>query len=200
MKTIVWDIDDVMNDLTRAWFETAWLPGHRECRLTYDELKVNPPHEQLGIQKAEYLASLDRFRVSAGAAGCAPDPMLQAWFAANGDRFRHVALTARPQHTITPAVGWLMTHFGAWFQTIGFVPSDRPGQNSNQADRTKGDYLAWLAHAEVFIDDLAENCRAAERLGIQSFLRAQPWNDSRMSLKDILERLTECPGTGKARL
>ncbi len=51
MKTIVWDIDDVLNDLTRAWFETAWLPAHRECRLTYEELKVNPPHELLGTSE-----------------------------------------------------------------------------------------------------------------------------------------------------
>jgi hypothetical protein len=197
MKTIVWDIDDVLNDLTRAWFQTAWLPAHGECRLTYEDLTFNPPHALLGVPKAEYLASLDGFRLSPAAVDRAPDSAVVGWFQVHGGRYRHLALTARPRHTVVPAIHWLMTYFGEWFQTFGFVPSDRPGRPANQADRTKGDYLKWLAHADVFIDDHAENCRAAERLGIRSFLRAQPWNDSRMSLTDILQQLAECALPGQ---
>ena len=189
MKTIVWDIDDVLNDLTRGWFETDWLPTHPGCRLTYDDLKVNPPHDLLGVPESEYLASLDRFRLSPAAAGCKPDASLIEWFRKRGDRYRHVALTARPLDTIASAVQWLTTYFGQWFQTVGFVPSDRPGRRSKGVDRTKGDYLKWLTHADFFIDDNAENCRAAEGLGIRAFLCAQPWNGSRRNVMDIVNLL-----------
>ena len=131
MKTIVWDVDDVLNDLTRAWFETEWLPLHPACRLGYHELKTNPPHELLGVSKTEYLTSLDRFRLSQEAASRAPDSALLNWFRAHGDQHRHIALTARPRETVCPALQWLLDHFGEWFQTVGFVPSERPGKSSD---------------------------------------------------------------------
>jgi hypothetical protein len=189
MKTIVWDIDDVLNDLTRAWFETAWLPMHPDCRLGYHELKTNPPHELLGVSKEEYLASLDRFRLSPDAVSRAPDNALVDWFRAHGDQYRHIALTARARETVCPVLQWLLGHFGEWFQTFGFVPSKRPGQSSGQPDRGKGDYLAWLGKADFFIDDSPDNCLAAEKLGIGSFLVAQPWNAGRLTIRDILKRL-----------
>ena len=60
MRTLVWDIDDVLNDLMRSWFTEEWLPTHPDCRLAYADLLENPPHRVLGIAEAEYLASLDR--------------------------------------------------------------------------------------------------------------------------------------------
>ncbi|MBI5579771.1 MAG: hypothetical protein HY895_11505 [Deltaproteobacteria bacterium] len=191
MKTIVWDIDDVLNDLTRAWFETVWIPMHPDCRLGYHELKANPPHELLGVSKEEYLASLDRFRLSQEAASRVPDKSLMGWFRAHGQRYRHIALTARARDTVCPALQWLLAHFGEWFQAFGFVPSKRPGQSSGQPDRSKGDYLAWLGKADIFIDDSPDNCFAAERLGIESFLVAQPWNGSRLTVSDILMLISE---------
>jgi hypothetical protein len=191
MNTIVWDIDDVLNDLTRAWFETAWLPMHPDCRLRYNELKVNPPHELLGVAKEEYLASLDRFRLSQEAATRAPDNTLVDWFRAQGNHYRHIALTARPRETVCPAFQWLLRHFGEWFQTFGFVPSKRPGQSSGQPDRGKSDYLAWLGKTDFFIDDSSDHCLAAEKLGIRSFLVAQPWNESRLTVSDILRLISE---------
>jgi phosphoglycolate phosphatase-like HAD superfamily hydrolase len=191
MKTIVWDIDDVLNDSTRAWFETAWLPTHPACRLGYHGLTTNPPHELLGVSKDEYLASLDRFRLSRDAASRLPDKSLLDWFRAHGDQYRHIALTARPRETVCPALQWLLGHFGEWFQTFGFVPSKRPGQSSGQPDCGKADYLAWLDKADIFIDDSPDNCLAAKKLGIASFLVAQPWNESRLTVSDILELIFE---------
>ena len=189
MKTIVWDVDDVLNDLTRAWFENEWVPLHPACRLGYHELKTNPPHQLLGVSKEEYLASLDRFRLSQAATSRAPDTALLNWFRAHGDQYRNIALTARPRETVCPALQWLLGHFGEWFQTVAFVPSERPGQSFRQPDRSKADYLAWLGKADFLIDDTAENCSAAEKLGIRSFLVAQPWNESRLSMRDILKVL-----------
>jgi hypothetical protein len=199
MKTIVWDIDDVLNDLTRAWFETEWLPKHPVCRLGYEALNANPPHELLGVSESEYLQSLDRFRWSPQAASREPDQALVRWFRGCGDQYRHIALTARPTQTVFPALQWLLRHFGAWFQTFGFVPSRRPGQTSGQPERTKGDYLAWLGRADIFIDDHPEHCRAAQQLGIRSFLVAQPWNESRSTLGDILESMSEPSGASAYR-
>jgi hypothetical protein len=162
---------------------------HPDCRLGYHELKTNPPHELLGVSKEEYLASLDRFRLSPDAASRAPDNALVDWFRAHGDQYRHIALTARARETVCPVLQWLLGHFGEWFQTFGFVPSKRPGQSSGQPDRGKGDYLAWLGKADFFIDDSPDNCLAAEKLGIGSFLVAQPWNESRLTIRDILKRL-----------
>jgi hypothetical protein len=190
VETIAWDIDDVLNDLARAWFELAWLPKHPECPLTYHELKVNPPHKLLGVSSEECLASLDQFRLSAKAASMAPEEGLLEWFVEYGERYRHIAVTARPRETVYPAVRWVLDHFGEWFQTFAFVPSQRPGQVSRQPDRSKHDYLAWLGKVDYFIDDSTENCLAAEKLSIKSFLVTQPWNQSNLRLTDILKLIT----------
>lgn len=190
IPTIVWDMDDVLNDLTRAWLETAWLPGRPDCSLSYHDLRTNPPHRLLGVTESEYLASLDRFRLSPEAARMSPSPELLGWFIENGSRYRHVALTARPRQTVGAGIQWLLEHLGPWFQTFAFIPSPRPGVASEQPDRCKKDYLAWLDKADIFIDDNAENCLGAEELGIQAFLIAQPWNDSSLTMGDVLKRLT----------
>ncbi len=189
LPTIVWDIDDVLNDLTRAWLETAWRPAHPQCRLIYRELTANPPHRLLGISRQEFLVSLDRFRLSKEAEAMTPEPELADWFARYGNRYRHVALTARPRHTVFPAFQWVEKHFGAWFQTYAFVPSRRPGLPSHQPDRNKGDYLAWLEKVDFFVDDDQNNCDAAKRLGIKALLVARPWNGGDGNVKDILNSI-----------
>lgn len=187
--TIVWDIDDVLNDLTRSWFETAWRPAHPDCRVTYEQLTANPPHPVLGITKEEYLRSLDRFRLSPEAADLVPDPALKDWFADHGHRYRHVALTARPTLTAAAAVQWLLIHFGEWFQMFAFVPSKRPGIDSRQPDTSKGEFLRWLGKADCFVDDDTTNCEAAEALGVRTFLVARPWNRGRLPMVAILQIL-----------
>ena len=189
--TIVWDIDDVLNDLTRAWLETVWRPGHPQCRVTYRELTANPPHRLLGISRQEFLASLDRFRVSKEAEAMSPKPELRSWFARYGSRYRHIALTARPRHTVLAAFKWVENHFGPWFQTYAFVPSKRPGQESYQPDRSKTDYLAWLEKADFFVDDDEQNCDAAKPLGIKALLVDRPWNQAGMCLNTILTLIAE---------
>ena len=64
MKTIVWDVDDVLNDLMKVWFKGWTSSGGSLCPLSYDQLTGNPPHEILKISMPEYLASLDAFRLS----------------------------------------------------------------------------------------------------------------------------------------
>lgn len=190
VKTIVWDVDDVLNDLTREWFHQEWLTSHPECQVSYADLLENPPHRHLGITLGDYLHSLDSFRLSAPAAAMRPDPFIIKWFQKNGRYYRHIALTARPQRTVWPAMQWMLLFFVPWFQLFGFVPSPRKGDTSFQPDTSKGDFLAWLTKADFFIDDSPENVHDAQRLGIQSFLVDRPWNKGGLSLPEILDRLT----------
>lgn len=193
MLTIVWDVDDVLNDLMRVWFTAEWLPSHPECSLTFDDLAQNPPHAVLKTDRAEYLASLDRFRLSAQASAMQPRPAFLQWFQAHGGRFRHVALTARPLAMVPPLAEWVFRHFGAWIRTFGYVPS-RSAEGEPRYDLTKSEYLAWLGKADLLVDDSAENLRAAAALGIRGVLVPQPWNGSRQTACEVLEELLRAAG------
>jgi uncharacterized HAD superfamily protein len=187
MKTIVWDIDDVLNDSTRIWLEHCWLPAHHDCTLKYENVTENPPHRLLGVTREEYLESLDEFRLSAQAGAMIPEKHLITWFRKKGSGFRHIALTARPRKTVSPALDWMLRYFGNWFQTFSFVPAGRPGEAPGHPDHNKAGFLSWLGKADYFIDDNHENVKAARQLGIAAFLVSRPWNNSGLTLRDILQ-------------
>ena len=187
MKTIVWDIDDVLNDCIKVWLESYWLPAHPGCRLQYGDLTENPPHGLLGVKREEYLHSLDEFRLSPASRTMVPDVYLLDWFKKNGVRFRHIALTARPRKTVFSAIDWVLQYYGEWFQTFSFVPAERPGEPPGHPDCDKADFLAWLGKADYFIDDHSGNVLAAKKLGIEAFLVARPWNRGGSTIKDIVE-------------
>lgn len=174
--TLVWDVDDVLNDLTRAWFETAWRPAHAQGPVTaYAQLTENPPHRLLGIARTEYLASLDAFR--AGHYGrLAPNPRLLAWMDEHGHRFRHLALTAVPLAAAAYSGEWVFRHWGRWIRGIQVVPSLRDGQELLW-DRSKVEYLRWLGHPDVtLIEDNPAACAEAAAAGFRALLVPQPWN------------------------
>jgi hypothetical protein len=187
MKTIVWDIDDVLNNSTKIWLENYWLPCHPDCTVNYDNLVENPPHRLLGIKREEYLNSLDGFRLSPQAQVMVPDTYLIDWFRKYGGRFRHVALTARPRKTVITAIDWVLKYFSEWFQTFSFIPAERYGEPPGHPDRDKGDFLSWLGKADYFVDDHPGNVMAATEQGIAAFLVACPWNSNGITLRDILE-------------
>jgi hypothetical protein len=191
MRTIVWDVDDVLNDFTRSWLETVWRPARPACRLTYDGLAENPPHRLLGVTLETYLASLDAYRVSPEADALAPVPEVMDWFARFGDRFRHIALTARPLDTVPPASAWVFRHFGRWIRTFHFVPAARTGPAIPRYDLGKDDFLRWLGKGDVFLDDSTANVEAVTRLGMTAFLVPRPWNAAGRALADILSDLAE---------
>lgn len=186
MKTIVWDIDDVLNDLTKQWLDKCWLPSYPECAVKFEDLEENPPHRLLGISREEYLASLDAFRLSPEARAMLPDQYLMNWFRDNGLRFRHIALTARPRKTVSSAIDWVLRYFGEWFQTFSFVPAARPDQAPGHPDHDKADFLSWLGKADYFIDDNDGNVNAARDLGIKALLVSRPWNTAGLTLRHII--------------
>jgi FMN phosphatase YigB (HAD superfamily) len=189
MKTIVWDVDDVLNNLMQAWLEQAWKPAHPQCKVTYSQITANPPHRVLGIGEAEYLASLDEFRQSDAARRLKPNAAILQWLASYGDWYRHVALTARPLSATPQAAEWLFRHFGDYFRCFGVVPS-RPDSSTPPYDRHKGDFLAWLGSADYLVDDSPANIKLAEVLGMDAVLYPQPWNHASESVDMILKNLT----------
>jgi hypothetical protein len=193
MSTIVWDVDDVLNDLTRVWFERAWLPAHPACTLNYEELKENPPHRLLGVPLSDYLTSLDAFRLSEAGQDLTPVAEVLAWFRQFGGGFRHLALTGTPMVSAAHSAAWVVRHFGEWIRSFHFVPALRGEAVTVPIERSKADFLRWLGRADAVVDDNAATVEAARALGIWTLLMPRPWNRSGQSVTDALTLLTTAP-------
>lgn len=189
MITIAWDIDDVLNDLMRCWFEEKWLPSHRECKKGYEDLKENPPHGILGISLDDYLKSLDEYRLSERYIKMKPIQGVMEWFLRYGKRFRHIALTAVPLRASSISAQWVINNFGMWIRTFHFVPSKRQHEDIPEYEKDKGDFLKWLGKVDVLIDDNIKNINSAERVGIKGILMPRPWNNQNYTITDILNTL-----------
>ena len=190
MKTIVWDVDDVLNDLMRTWLECAWVPAHPDCPIGYEQVSENPPHSILGISLFEYLASLDEFRLSETAREMAPVPEVLDWFHLHGKPFRHVALTATPLSAAPASAAWVMSRFGWWIRSFHVVPSPREGKQIPVYDRSKEDFLRWWSRIDILVDDNPLNISSAQALGLQVVLIPRPWNKSQVTLAEALNTLT----------
>jgi hypothetical protein len=189
LKTIVWDLDDVLNHLTAAWLENAWRIEHPDATISYAQLRSNPPLAELGTTQTEYLASLDRFRVSEAAQKLPPNPFILKWFEQNGGQFRHHVLTARPVKSAGAGAAWTFNHFGGWIRNFHFVPSPRPGESLPNYESSKAQMLARLGPVDFFVDDSPQNVSDAAKLGIEAFVFPQPWNHGDMTVAEILETI-----------
>jgi hypothetical protein len=190
MLTIVWDVDDVLNDLMAQWFLRGWMQDHPDCTTEYAGLRENPPHAVLGAAREEYLASMDAFRKTEAGIHLTPNAEVLEWFAAHGGRFRHIALTARPLETAPDVAAWVLCHFGAWIRCFGIVPT-RTMEGVPTYDEGKGDFLRWLGKGDVLVDDTRENLKQAAGIGMKTLAWPQPWNDSKLTTTQILQALTD---------
>jgi len=189
MKTIVWDVDDVLNDLMGEWFAGAWLPAHPGCSVRYGDLAENPPHRALGVPIQEYLDSLDAFRLARGAE-LIPNPEVLDWFRLHGHRFRHIALTAVPYCIADIWAGWVIRHFGHWIRSFNFVPSPRSDDAFPPYDANKKDFLTWWSRADIIVDDSPTHIAAAGELKLTPFTFPRPWNSAKTSIPTLLASLT----------
>jgi hypothetical protein len=177
MKTVVWDVDDVLNELTGEWFRQAWAPG-RGAAPGGDALVRNPPHDLLGVSLEEYLASLDDFRRTRYAS-LAPVPEVVRWFEAHGDAARHVALTAVPAALAHVSAWWVLRHFGRWITTFACVNARAARGQAGPMAQSKREYLSWLGRGDVLVEDREETLAACAGLGITGVLVPRPWNSGR---------------------
>jgi hypothetical protein len=189
MLTIAWDVDDVLNDLMRTWFEEWWKPNHPDCILNYTDLYENPPHQLLGVGLDEYLESLDAFRLSGHYERMLPNPEILGWFGNHGAAYRHISLTAVPRIAASVCAAWVIKHFGDWIRTFHFVPSPRPTDIFAEHESTKAHYLKWLNRVDIFIDDHTGNIQDVNAMEIRGIMLAQPWNSGGRSMNEILESL-----------
>lgn len=191
MKTIAWDVDDVLNNLMLTWFEQKWRAEHKDCSLRYEEITENPPHRLLGVGIDEYLDSLDEYRLSPLYQQMAPVEEVMGWFVRHGNNFRHIALTATPLIAASASAQWVFKHFGAWIRTFHFVPSKRAGQYIPNYDDDKSAFLQWLGKVDVFIDDSTVNIKAAESAGIRGILWPRTWNNSKLTTSEALASMED---------
>lgn len=189
VKTLlIWDVDDVLNDLTRSWFSASqWA-----AEIRYEELTKNPPHEILGCSKEEYLGSLDEFRAH-HLAELTPEREVTEFFRVHGAEFRHAALSAVPRRFAGVAARWVMEHYGDWIRSYSFVPSPRNGDAFPDYGGSKAEVLAANFPAgALLIDDSETNLAAARERGFDTVLWPRPWNRAaRRSPLAVLEEIIE---------
>jgi len=186
---IAWDIDDVLNRLTREWLEEFRAEGR--TKASYEDMAENPPAACLGISKAEFLASLDSFR-SRRQAALEPRPETLAWFKAHGDAFFHIAVSAVPMRYAPISAAWVAKHYGRWIRSFNFIPSPRPDDDFARHEANKAEMLARFAKVDLFIDDIEANLDPAKEAGFKTLVFPAPWNsrrgESEAALFDDLNR------------
>lgn len=189
IRTVVWDVDDVLNDLMRSWLVSVWAPDHPSASARYADLDKNPPDELLGLSRTEYLFSLDEFRLGTGYALLEPNPAILTWLEGEGRHCRHIALTATPLSAAPATASWVLRHFGRWIREFAFIPAAREGEILHTYDANKGAWLAGRGLSWVLVDDSPLNLAMARASGVAALPWPQPWNDG-VSATETLQALS----------
>jgi FMN phosphatase YigB (HAD superfamily) len=176
MPVIVWDVDDVLNNLMFEWFNE--FRHKHNLSVSYNDLRLNPPCDILGISLDDYLMSLDDFR-RRKMLTLAPVQEVLEWFQNYGSGYRHIALTAVPFKFAPFSAQWVLNNFGEWIRAFYYVPSPRKTDNIAEYDKNKGEVLKKIGQVDLFIDDNEGNIAQAMELGIKSIVFARPWNMGR---------------------
>lgn len=187
MKTICWDVDDVLNSLMQEWFDHTYRTAQSSIGITYSDLTSNPPHEILGITLDEYIASIDAFRREHDSS-LEPNWRLLEWFHSRGARYRHIALTARPLSETPRIAEWVFRFFGNYIRTFSVVPS-RMDPKCTRYDVSKGGFLKWFGRVYMMVDDSTHNLSFAQHCGVYPVLFPQPWNSSKENVEEMIERI-----------
>ena len=191
MQVIVWDVDDVLNNLMGAWLDDFTASNSKTAPFRYEDLSRNPPNDLLGMSREEYLVSLDAFRLSGKAAKLEPVPEVFDWFSRYGDGCCSVALTAVPLCASHVSAEWVLRNFGRWVRSYNVVASPRPGDPLARPHATKSEFLRWWGKGDILIDDSLENVAGARSLGMHALLFPRPWNTSSLTIAETLEELAK---------
>jgi 5'(3')-deoxyribonucleotidase len=185
MKTIAWDVDDVLNNLTKRWL-IYWKNNNPLCKISFNQLTENPPHKVINIPLKQYLKSLDKFRMSKNYMQLKPSKIMLNWFAQNGHKFRNIALTSVPFFAAPISANWVLKHFGNWIRTFHFVPSKRKNEKILKYDTNKIDFLNWIEKVDFIIDDKEDIICKAKEFGIKAILFPAPWNSNKNKSPEII--------------
>lgn len=187
LPVLVWDVDDVLNNLTEEWF---YLCGRRFRDIPYESLRSNPPDEVLQITRSEYLKSLDAYRMGNQHKLKVRSEVME-FFQKYGARYQHIALTAVPRAFAGISAQWVFTALGNWIRTFHFVPSVRENCAVIGYDADKTGFLKRLQEVTLFIDDSEQNIFSARKAGFKAELFPCPWNRARdESTSTFLEKIS----------
>jgi hypothetical protein len=172
---VVWDIDDVLNDLSSEWAASVGVSLSESAAPTGD---VGSWIRSQGVDHVDYLASLDAFRARQYG-NLDPNPMVLAvlheW---SGLRVTHVAMTATPLSAQSVVAEWVMRCFGQWFRAVWFCPSQRQNDPPGLEYAMKGEVLHNLGVPSLLIDDCMPNLESLTP-GDRGLLYPRPWNSAR---------------------
>jgi len=189
MKVIMWDVDDVLNDLMGDWFRLSWLLAHPNCTLKYSGMTKNPPHELLGVTKSEYLASLDAFRQSSFKE-LKPLPEMLEWFSLHGKKAEHRVVTSVPVNAAHHSAEWVFKHFGTWIRSFNIVPSPREEQEDHGV-KSKSEYIRTFSKVDLVVEDNLDTIRSMNELGIETVTIPRPWNATPGTLVESIHAITQ---------
>ncbi|MBE6384170.1 MAG: hypothetical protein E7048_00735 [Lentisphaerae bacterium] len=183
---LMWDIDDVLNDLIGLCTVTTaqkLCPG-----IKPEDIKSNPPLREYGCSREEYLQLLDNCRAQY-LYSQPPRREVMAFFQEWGNCFRSVTLSSAPMTTAPRSAEWVLRHFGAWIQSTLFVPSPRKTVTVRSCCfASKAD--AVLALDGILIDDMPVNVEKVREAGGKAFCFPAPWNENRnISINDFFSNL-----------
>ena len=185
MTILVWDIDDVLNELTAQWLATI---SHNTISTKHQ--LTNPDfHTFLGWSRDEYLHSIDNYRLD-HYRDLAPNELVIG-FMSETQFCSHILLTATPLISAPHSAEWALRHFGSLIDGILIAPSTRPGVQSTRM--SKLDHIARITatgEAVLCIDDLPANITQAHQSGAEGILWPQPWNNSSSTIDSVLNFIT----------
>ncbi len=192
MYTIIWDIDDTLNEYIYRWF--IWYKFNNSlCNIDrYEDITINPPYNLLNITKERYLISIDKYKEESYYI-LKPKEEIFKWFEEYGYKAEHIVLTSSPIESANISSNWVFKHFGNWIRSFNIVPSKRRNVYHIEYHKNKAHFIKELNKEKIiFIDDNEKNIKEVEKLklGIDTFCVKQPWNTG-ISIKKILKELTK---------
>lgn len=182
-------MDDVLNNLMKEWFEKCYLKSQNSC-ITYKNITENPPHKILGLTLHEYQKSLDKFR-SESYLLLKPIHEVSIWFKRYGHLYQHIVLTSVPLKFAHLSAQWVFKNFGTWIRSFNIVPTKRLDLEAPQYHKSKVEFLDWFDKGDLLIDDNIKNIEKIKIKNLKTLLFPRPWNNSRMSVKETLERIND---------
>jgi len=186
-KLVLWDIDDVLNQLMALWLATS--AARLNVMLpSYDNLSQNPPHLLLGVEKEAYLASLDHCRANF-LYSQPPREELLDFFREYGGKIRSMTLSCVPVSFAPRAAQWVLEYFGLWLQATLFVPSPRSGITVySKTFASKAE--AALALGGILVDDNPVLVEQTLTDGGEAILFPAPWNSNNsLGIEQFLDQL-----------
>ena len=176
LPLLIWDIDDVLNDLMRLFCST--VAQRIEPGITAGELLTeNPPLTRLGCRLDEYRALLDECREKF-LFNSLPSEEVRTFLRVHGGSFRSLALSSCPMNMAPRSAEWVLRHFGLWIQGVIFVPSPRSKIIvGSYLYRSKAEAVSELGG--ILIDDAPVNVEAVRKAGGRALYFPAPWNENR---------------------